>query len=130
MRTPKHSAAVPGALAAGLALTLAIAGLLVASPAAAEEAAKEVFIAQKCNLCHAVSTAEIEAKTTSDKLKGPDLAKIEIERTPEQLVGFLKKQSMLDETEHKRDFKGTDEELAAIIDWLLEQQRAARAAGG
>ena len=47
---------------------------------ALSERGREVFEAQKCNMCHAVPAVGIESKTSSDKLKGPDLGgKIEVE---------------------------------------------------
>ena len=41
--------------------------------AADEAPGKAAFVANKCNLCHAVSSAAVEATTKSEKMKGPDL---------------------------------------------------------
>lgn len=81
---------------------------------------QEVFLAQKCNLCHSVSTVGIEAKTSSEKLLGPDL--VDLDRDAEWLAGWLKKEIELDGEKHKKQFTGSDEELAALIDWLQAQQ--------
>jgi mono/diheme cytochrome c family protein len=105
--------------------TLAAAFLLAgafafAAPAAEAADGKEIFLAQKCNLCHAVSSAGIEATTTNEKLKGPDLSSIELP-DPETLAAYLKQEENLDEKKHKKKFSGSDEELKALIDWLKEQ---------
>jgi len=86
----------------------------------------ELFQKQKCSTCHSVKAAGIEAKTTSDKMKGPDLSGYELEVDIADLAAFLRKEAEMDGTDgqHKTSFKGTDEELQAIIDWLgsLEAQ--------
>ena len=71
----------------------------------------------KCNMCHAVPAAGIEAKTKSEKMKGGDLGgKIEAEFA--EIAAYVRKEGELDGKTHKKPFKGTDEELKAIIDWL------------
>lgn len=109
-------------------LAIAVAALaLTAVPAAqaADEAmALKLFNeTHKCNMCHAVPAAEIEAKTKSEKMKGPELGgatKVDLET----LAAYMRKEGELDGKTHKKEFKGTDEELQAIIDWLgsLEAQ--------
>ena len=109
------------ALAAGLAL---VTGSM--APAAEEKHdAKALFTeAHKCNMCHSVKAAEIEPKTSSDKMKGPDLSGYEMTMSFEKLSAFIRKTSQLDGKDHKKGFKGSDEELKAIVDWLgsLEAQ--------
>ncbi len=100
------------------------AAILVAiSAVAAEEAVPrghEVFLEAKCNLCHGVPAAGIEAKTTSEKMKGPDLLAGEWDGG--KLAGFIKQEIEVDGRKHKKEFKGSDEELQALVDWLLEQK--------
>jgi cytochrome c2 len=83
---------------------------------------KQVFEDEKCNLCHSVSTAGIEAKTKSEKLKGPDLVNLADSYEAKWIVKYVKKEADLDGKTHKKPFKGTDEELQALVDWLLEQK--------
>ena len=80
--------------------------------------AKTLFVeTHKCQMCHGVPAADIEAKMKSEKMKGPDLGgKIKVEF--EKLAAYLRKAGELDGEEHNKEFKGTDEELQAIIDWL------------
>ncbi|MCH9650179.1 MAG: cytochrome c [Deltaproteobacteria bacterium] len=80
---------------------------------------KEVFLALKCQLCHSVDVAEVEAKAKSAKLRGPDLSTVGAERGGNWLAAFLRREETLEDKEHKKEFKGTDEELQAIVDWLV-----------
>lgn len=77
----------------------------------------------KCDMCHAVPAAEIVAKTKNEKMKGGDLGG-KIEGDFEAIAAYVRKEAELDGKKHKKPFKGTDEELQAIIDWLatLEAQ--------
>ena len=84
---------------------------------------KEVFLAQKCNLCHAVSSAGIEATTTNEKLKGPDLSTVEMPDAA-TLAAYLKQEEMIEGKKHKKKFTGSDEELNALIAWLQKEAAA------
>ena len=115
-------------LFAGFGLTaLVLAGTgLVGAPAAWGEDeldGKAQFMTHKCNLCHGVPAVEIEAETKSDKMKGADLGG-PVEIKFEKLAGYVRGKGDLNGKKHKKEFKGTDEELQAIIDWLgsLEAQ--------
>lgn len=79
---------------------------------------KEIFLGQKCNLCHGVEAAGIEATTKSDKLKGPDLSAVTERHEDEWIAEYLRKEETLDGEEHKKPFTGSDEELGAMIQWL------------
>ena len=100
-------------------LVVALAGWMAATAAeeAAEPAGKAAFLLHKCNLCHAVPAAAVEAKTKSEKMRASDLGG-PIETDFETLAAFLRKEAPLDGEEHKQAFKGTDEELQTIVDWL------------
>ena len=88
-----------------------------------DKGGKTIFInQQKCNLCHSVSTQGIEAKTKSDKLKGPDLIGLADKYKAEWIGRYLKKKVDKNGKYHTKSFKGTDEELQALVDWLLEQK--------
>lgn len=98
---------------------LAVATLLAArAPLSAEEVgdAKDLFVSvHKCSVCHSVAAAGIERK--SEKIAGPDLGGFETDDF-DALARFLRKEEPRDDEEHKKTFKGTDEELHAILDWL------------
>ena len=108
----------------GCAILIVVAsGLWPAAARAEDPPGKTAFLAHKCNLCHAVPAAEIVAKTKSEKMKGADLGgKVEGELA--DIAAFLRKETEREGEAHKKPFKGTDEELQAIVDWLgsLEAQ--------
>ena len=115
----------PLAFATVLVATV-LAASLVAPPAMTEEEtdAKTLFVeTHKCNMCHGVPAAEIKATTKSDKMKGPELGG-KIDGNFETIAAYVRKAGELDGKNHKKEFKGTDEELQTIIDWLgsLEAQ--------
>jgi mono/diheme cytochrome c family protein len=97
-------------------VVLGLIGVLVGSVAAAD--GKEIFTAQKCNMCHSVPQAELTAKVKSAKMKGPDLPNEA--RESEWIAGYLKRDVQLNDKDHKKEFKGTDEELQEIAAWLIE----------
>lgn len=75
---------------------------------------KKVFVDNKCNMCHTVTVAGIESK----KSDATDLSLVGKDRTTEFLTKYLKKEAKLDDKDHKSSFKGTDEDLAKLVDWL------------
>ena len=96
----------------------------VASPAAAQGAkldGKAIFLAQKCNLCHSVSTAGVEATTKSEKMKGPDL--VNVKEDAKLLNGYLRKTESINGKKHVKQFTGSDEELGALIAWIQSQKK-------
>jgi cytochrome c5 len=103
---------------------LALALPLMAGPLPAGEGGadgKAVFLANKCEMCHSVSTAGIEAK--SKAMKAPDLVGVvTAEHNAEWMAQYLKKAADLDGKKHGMEFMGSDEELQALIDWLGAQK--------
>lgn len=102
---------------------LVVAALACAGPAAALDG-KEVFLAQKCNMCHTVSSAGIEATTKSEKMKGPDLAGVVQTLDPVWVADFIQKKVDKEGKKHAKEFKGSAEELAALIEWLKAQTKS------
>jgi len=99
--------------------------LLVAAVIVDEELdGKELFVeTHKCNLCHGVLSANIAAKTKSDKMKGPDLSGYSTDAKFSAFAAYVRKEAELDGKSHKKPFKGTDEELQTILDWLGALER-------
>jgi cytochrome c2 len=79
---------------------------------------KALFEASKCNMCHAVKAAGIEAKVKSEKMQGPDLGGVGSRHEAEWIVKYVKKEVQLEEKDHKGTFKGSDEDMKAILAWL------------
>jgi len=103
-----------------LSVALCVLVALAVAPlfAGEESPGKQVYLDQKCDMCHAVSTAGIEGKTD----KGGDLVGLADQYDAEWLTQYLKKEADKDGKQHVKGFKGTDEDLKALVDWLLEQQ--------
>lgn len=82
---------------------------------------KQIFLDAKCNLCHGVSSAGIEAKMKSATMQGPDLSDVTERREAEVLVDYLRGDAEIEGAKHKKKFTGSDEELGALIGWLETQ---------
>ncbi len=104
-------------LSTTLMITL-LAAFFLAAPAALAKDGQEVFMGEKCNMCHGVAAADIEAKTSSEKMLGPDLSGYQASVDFATLAAYLRKEGELESGKHKGNFKGTDEELKAMVDWL------------
>lgn len=77
---------------------------------------KQIFIDKKCVSCHSVETAAIESTKKSDAV---DLSNTGAGAEAEFMTKYLLKEEKIDDKAHKTKFKGTDEELKALVDWLL-----------
>jgi mono/diheme cytochrome c family protein len=102
-------------------LALAVpAALSLATPASAAEQldGKKIFLGQKCETCHAVSSAEIKA---TGKIKAPDLTGTAVKRDATALSNYLRQKDQINNKKHVKAFTGTDEELGALIAWLQKQ---------
>jgi mono/diheme cytochrome c family protein len=92
------------------------ADVAAASGAAAD--GKQIFLDQKCNMCHAVSSASI---TPTGKIKAPDLAGLASKADAAFLKKYLKKEADKKGKKHLKPFTGTDAQLEAVVSWLQKQ---------
>ncbi len=76
---------------------------------------KKVFVDNKCAMCHTVKSQGIESK----KSDAVDLSSIGKSRTEDFLMKYLKKETKLNDKDHKSTFKGSDEDLKKLVSWLL-----------
>jgi cytochrome c5 len=76
---------------------------------------KTVFVDSKCTTCHSVSSMEI----TSKKDEAVDLSNAASLGDADFLKSYLMKETKINDKEHKLKFKGSDEELKSLVDWLL-----------
>jgi len=76
---------------------------------------KQIFLNNKCNNCHTIVSLEI----TSSKDNAVDLSNAGSLSNEELLKSFLLKESKVNEKEHKIKFKGSNEELNTLVNWLL-----------
>lgn len=85
------------------------------------EPGKQLFLDQKCALCHSISAQDVEL--TGKKLLGGDLSSVGSEHDAAWIGKMLRKEVDTDAGKpHAKGFKGTDEELATLVDWLAKQQ--------
>jgi len=55
-------------------------------------------------------------------MKGPDLVTLADKYESDWIIKYLKKEAKKDGKSHKKQFTGSDEELKALVDWLLKQK--------
>lgn len=121
-----------GLRAGGAIFCLTVFNLIVAfiSPTKAVQKpdGKEVFINNRCSICHTVSAAGVVSKAKS----GPDLTDVTVRhekpwirkfiRQNEGHVSCLKVDNSRDGKRHLLKFLGTPEEEDALIEWLDAQR--------
>ena len=111
----------------GFTLSVCFAVALLAVPYAppasgqAKLDGKAIFMAQKCNTCHSVPTANITRTMKSEKVAGPDLVNVKAEAGT--LTKYLRKQADLNGKKHSKAFTGSDEELGALVAWIQAQKK-------
>jgi len=75
---------------------------------------KEIFLDSKCNKCHTVISMEI----TSKKDDAIDLSDAGSVGDVQFLKSYLLKEAEIDDKSHKTKFKGSEEELNTLAEWL------------
>lgn len=105
-----------------LALALAVAPSIGMEQAAAAQAdGQKIFMADKCNMCHDVSTVGITATTKSEKMKGPDL--VNLGKDAEWIAKLLKKEVDSNGKKHSKAFAGKPEDLKVLAEWIAAQKK-------
>lgn len=84
-----------------------------------ENTGKSIFENSKCTACHGIESQGIVPKKKSDK--NPDLSKIHQGETytADFWAKYLKKDETLNSKKHPIPFKGSDEDLKTMVDWLM-----------
>lgn len=93
---------------------VALYGAAFAS-AGEEPAGKKVFIDAKCNTCHAVQVVKIDTKS---KKPAADLSAIGSKHKTDFLKKYVVKQEKMNDKPHPVAFKGSDEDLKKLSEWL------------
>ncbi len=100
----------------GLVVTIvALYGFAFSLGSNLEGDGNKIFLDNKCNMCHTVNSLGIESK----KSDATDLSNVGKDKTTEFLMKYLKKEAKLNDKDHKSSFKGSDEDLKVLVDWLL-----------
>jgi hypothetical protein len=77
-----------------------------------------LFVKNKCNTCHAVASAGIEAKRGDDK--APDMSNAGASiSSADWAFKFVMREESKDGKKHRRPYKGSEKDLKAIVDWLV-----------
>ncbi len=77
---------------------------------------KQIFLDKKCTTCHSVELVGIES---TKKSGANDLSTVGDIIEADFMTKYLLKEEKIDDKAHKTKFNGTDEELKALVDWLL-----------
>jgi len=80
-------------------------------------AGEKIFIENKCATCHSVEAAGIILK--KKKKTVPDLSDVGSKLEPAFIMKFITKQETLNDAKHMYGFKGSDEDLKTLVDWLV-----------
>ena len=83
-----------------------------------EDPGQTAFIGNECNMCHSIDSLGIERTSKSEKMQAGDLSNVGAEHDAAWIVQYVKKEVQLEDADHKKTYKGTDEDLQAIADWL------------
>lgn len=75
---------------------------------------KQVFLDTNCSKCHSVESLQI----VSSGKKPVDLSNTGNLGSVDLLKNYMLKQAKINDKEHKIKFKGSDEELTALVNWL------------
>jgi len=110
-------------LSALMLLAMAALWFQPATLAAQDPPGKTAFLENKCNVCHTIESQGIE-KTS--KMAAPDLSDAgNMVESAEWLKGFfLKENAAKDGKKHSKTWSGTDEQMKAIIDWVMTLKKS------
>ncbi len=101
-------------------VTLSVIGLSLVQFAKAEgNDGKTIFVDAKCATCHSIDSQGVEAKKKSDKT--PDLSELTKgdDMNFEFWTKYLKKDATLNGKKHPIPFKGSDEDMKVMVEWLM-----------
>ena len=101
--------------------TLLVAlSLIVAPKSFAQEEKKsdglKIFAESKCTSCHSLEAVGIKKKPNQ---KPPDLSNAASVGTPEFIGKYLQKTEVKNGRKHLVSFKGSDEDLKTLTEWLV-----------
>ena len=86
-----------------------------AQDAAQSKDGKTVFAEQKCDMCHSVNSLGLASKKKSGAV---DLSNVGADGDAQFFAKYLKKETDLNGKKHPAQFKGSDEDLTILAEWL------------
>jgi hypothetical protein len=78
---------------------------------------KEIFIENKCGTCHSVEAADITLKKKKKNI--PDLSDVGTKLDPSFIKKWVLKEESINGVKHMYSYKGSDEDLDILVDWLM-----------
>ncbi len=110
---------------AGAVISLAVFVLAIGLASVGQiEAAdgKALFESKKCNLCHSIESQGITK--TSEKMKGAELSDAgNLVESADWLKKYMTQEVEHDGKKHQKKWAGTDEELDAIVTWVMSLKK-------
>ena len=101
------------------AFTLPLLAVPQPAQAAGEPPGQQLFMAQKCNMCHSVDSLKIARTTKSEKMAGPDLSNVGGEHLAPWIASYLKKeQANSAGKNHTKGWTGSEADLKTLSEWL------------
>jgi mono/diheme cytochrome c family protein len=97
------------------ALVLAATGAWAQADSALIAKGETTFVDKKCILCHAIKG---KGGTGGPLARGPDLSTVGAQRGAEWLKAFMKDPKAVNPKAKMMAFKGTEEELEALVAYL------------
>lgn len=86
-----------------------------------DPAGKKVFADKKCTTCHTVEDQGITLEVKKDNIR--DLSNAGKVGDVAFISGYLKKSEKINDKAHPMAFRGTDEELNALAEWLASLKK-------
>ena len=87
-------------------------------PLRAQDPGEAAYTEAGCARCHAVEARDIES-TVSERLRGRDLGAVGADHDAPWVVAVVKREIEVDGRPHRAPFRGSDEQLAALAEWLV-----------
>ena len=106
-----------------LIMAFLITNSIVITANAEDPAGKKIFVASKCNSCHAVESQAI--KKTLASSKAPDLSNVGADHKADWLIRYLKKEEDKKNKKHAKAWTGKSEDLTSLAQWLETLKTAA-----
>jgi len=90
--------------------------LAAAAHAQNEPAGQKLFMDNKCNMCHSVTSAKIDKKMATSK--GADLSNVGATHDAAWLTKWLNKEVDLEGKKHSATAKLSEADMKTLTDWL------------
>ena len=101
-----------------------VAFLASAAYAQEEPAGKKLFMDNKCNMCHSITSQTVEKKMAASK--APDLSNVGSTRDAAWITKWLNKEVDIEGKKHPATVKLADADTKTLTDWLATLKTAAK----